>query len=609
MNYLCVMPRMVNEPGDGYYFMLGIAYVSGALKAAGFNVFALNLNHRAGEIKDILREEIEAHEIDAVLCGGLSFQFGLVESVLRAVKEIDPLILTIAGGGLITADPEAAMQALQYADIGVIGEGEVTIIELAHLLNNDMPDFKNLPGIIFNSAGAWVISPLRPDIDDIDSIPFPDYEGFGISEYLKISPSSCGVNDKNTIFFLTSRSCPYRCTFCFHPTGHKYRVRSLDSIFAELDWLTSRHIIHTLYISDELFSDNIERVREFCKRIKPYGIQWQAQFSARNITPELIDILKDGGCVDMTFGVESADNTILKSMRKGLTIEKITDTLEMVHKKGMALVGSLIFGDIAETRETAQHSIDWAIAHPEYGITLAMIRVFPGTYIYKYACENGLIRDRVKFLRDGCPQINISKMNDTEFSEVIQLTRGVLVNQYAKLKNVTMTHLDAARFDIAGDCVKCGKRNLWQAVNVLRPGNYLSCRYCGQSHPVYIEQRADIETNVKQLIERYGKLAVWGVNYIAIDLFKHSKALRDARIYPIDISENVQKSKLFGRRIYSPDVIRDENIPAVIIALPHYYTLISGTIRDGYPGVQPIDICSLFESRPPNKLEAGYTWD
>src|SRR5512147_442077 len=107
MNYLCVMPRLVETIGDGYNLPLGIMYVSAAMKRAGFEVYTLNLNHHEGAVIDLIREQVEAHHIDCVLCGGLSFQFWTVYAVFKAAKEINPNIVTIAGGGMITGDPEA----------------------------------------------------------------------------------------------------------------------------------------------------------------------------------------------------------------------------------------------------------------------------------------------------------------------------------------------------------------------------------------------------------------------------------------------------------------------------------------------------------------------
>jgi len=112
------------------------------------------------------------------------------------------------------------------------------------------------------------------------------------------------------------------------PSGQKFRQRSLDSVFSEIDYLVSRYGVKYLSIQDELFCHSVERVREFCKRIRPYNIRWLAQFRVTDVTPELVAMLKEAHCATMAFGIESADNRVLKSMKKQITIEQTERALE-----------------------------------------------------------------------------------------------------------------------------------------------------------------------------------------------------------------------------------------------------------------------------------------
>ncbi|MFH1355417.1 MAG: cobalamin-dependent protein, partial [Candidatus Omnitrophota bacterium] len=214
LNYLLIMPRLIQNLGDGYSFPLGIAYISSSMKKAGFNVRTINLNHRKGEVLEIIKEEIEANKTDVIATGGLSFQYSTVKNIVEAAKRADNKIITIVGGGIITGDPEPAMEALEYADIGVIGEGEVTVNQLSNALENG-EKLSGINGIIFKRNNGYVATGKRKEIEDIDALPWPDYSGFQIEEYLRSTPPGIsGLNRKNTIFMLASRSCPYNCTFC-----------------------------------------------------------------------------------------------------------------------------------------------------------------------------------------------------------------------------------------------------------------------------------------------------------------------------------------------------------------------------------------------------------
>lgn len=605
LNYLLVMPRLVQNAGDGYSFPLGIAYISASLKKAGYNVFTLNLNHLDGKVQDLIKAEIALKKIDVVATGGLSFQYSTIRRVIEAAKTADDKIITIVGGGIISGDPEPAMKALEYADFGVIGEGEITISELGAVLERG-GEPAGVDGLIFKSDGHYVTTSPRRELENIDSLPWPDYQGFGIDKYLKSNPPGIsGLNRKNIIFMLASRSCPYNCTFCFHTAGRRYRQRSLDDFFAELDHLVSLYQIDFICLADELFARKIERVREFCQRIKAYKIKWWAQFRVDDITPELLAVLKDGGCEVMSFGLESADNRVLKSMRKYTTVEQIERTLRLVYESGISLEGAFIFGDIEETYETASNTLKWWREHSEYRITLNLITVYPGSYLYQYACEKRIIRDKVQFLKEGCPQINVSKLTDRQLSELIWQFMEAPVSQIKTLSSVDLTSVDykTGRIGVSGKCVTCGQQNNWDNIKLFTM-NFLPCQKCGQKYnvPLPPQLRTNIENNVNKLVAEYGKVAVWGINYHSADLFNNSPVLQNGSIFPVDISETKRKMALYGRQIFAPQIINDEGIRAVIVAIPVYFTQIASQIESGHKKVvQVVDICSLTD--PDYRLE------
>lgn len=147
MKYLMVMPRIVSKVGDAYQFPLGLPYVSAALKQADIDVLTVNLNQIEGTVEDILIEKIESKNIDVVMTGGLSFQYWPIYQILEIVKKHTDA-LTVVGGGIISSDPDAAIKALEYVDIAVVGEGEITAVELCKALNENK-ELKDVQGIIW----------------------------------------------------------------------------------------------------------------------------------------------------------------------------------------------------------------------------------------------------------------------------------------------------------------------------------------------------------------------------------------------------------------------------------------------------------------------------
>lgn len=598
LNFLLVMPRLMQSVGDGYVFPLGIAYISSSLKKAGFKVHTLNLNHCEGDVADIIRDEIVKECIDVVATGGLSPQFHLVKSVVDAAKDANPQIINVVGGGLISADPEIAMEALEFADYGVIGEGELTMCELAHTLEQG-GEVLNVAGLVVKKEGDYLQTKRRKDIEDISSIPWPDYEGFDIEKYLEVpSANFAGVNKNRVICMLGSRSCPYRCTFCFHTNGHRYRQRSLDDFFAELDYLMSRYNIEYISMADELFAPELDRAQEFCDRIKKYNIPWYADFRVDKITSELLQVLKDGGLDVMFFGLESADNRILKSMRKNITIEQIEASLKMVHEFGLAIYGCFIFGDVEETVESSEKTIQWWQSHPEYNIHLTLVKPFPGSHIYEYACEKGLIPDRVKYLKDGCPQVNISKLDENEFSDIVRyISEAQSLMKTIDDIEVMWVDPQMGRQTISGVCSNCSEKNIWENMKLFA-NDYISCHACGQKYDIPCPKPLlkNMDKSIAVILEHYGKVAIWGMTLTIMDLFRHSKMLHDPDVFPVDIAENKWKMDIQGKKIHAPTVINEENIPVVVVAVPSHGGQISCQVRENHSHVLKIlDICQLVD--------------
>lgn len=600
LNFLLVMPRLVQSVGDGYVFPLGIAYISSSMKKAGFNVFTLNLNHCEGDIYEIIKDKIKENNINVVATGGLSPQYHLVKSVIEAAKKTNKKIITVVGGGIISAEADVAMEALKYADFGVIGEGELSMCELAKAME-DSEDYSKIDGIIFKQKSKYIKTKVRQDIQDINNIPWPDYDGFDIKKYLDVPPAGhAGLSKGRAVCMLGSRSCPYLCTFCFHTNGFKYRKRSLDDFFAELDYLVNNYNIEYISMADELFAPDLERVKEFCTRIKKYGIRWHADFRIDRITPEMLTILKDSGLDVMFFGLESADNNILKSMHKDNTIENTERVLKMVYDSGIPMYGCFIFGDIEETVETANKTLKWWREHPEYFIHLTLIRPYPGTFIYKYARKNGIIKDPIKYLKDGCPQLNISKLNDDEFSDIVRQTSEVLkANKLPESVKLLSYNPNLGRQTISGTCFKCKKKNTWDNIKLFAI-DYIHCSKCGQKYdiPYPIELRKNIDKNVSKLLEKYKKISLWGMTFPVMDLIKESKVLPNKNVFLVDISESKSKTNICKKTISTPEIIRKENIKVVIVGVPPHFAQIFSQAKENYTKVEKIiDICSLTEKK------------
>ena len=219
-------------------------------------------------------------------------------------------------------------------DYAVIGEGEITDVELIQTLMAHQ-DVSKVKGIVYKTKDGYKQTAPREQIEDLDSIKFPSYEGFDMEIFLDSQRVSdeyySAYSDRPRIMpIILGRSCPYQCKFCFHPVGNKYRMRSRDNFFMELDRHVQMYAPTCLLITDELFSSSLERVYEFCARIKPYRLNWVVHMRVVIISKEILEVMKEAGCYSISYGLESFSPTVLKNMRKYIST-KISFT-QITHK-------------------------------------------------------------------------------------------------------------------------------------------------------------------------------------------------------------------------------------------------------------------------------------
>ena len=582
LNYLIVMPKITKDINEWYTLPLGIMYISSYMKNSGFNVFTINLNHKEGELEDILKNEVEKNDINVVLTGGLSGQYVAIKDIVDAINKIDNNIITLVGGGIVTSNPEVAMKALENCDFGIIGEGELTVVDLCSSIEKGKK-FEDVNGIIFKKNDKYIITERRVEISNLDSIPFPDYEGFELEKVLDTFSDLNGVCQKGVITMSAGRSCPFKCTFCFHSSGEKYRQRSLNSFFKELDWLIEKYEIKFIYVADELFSYSEDRVAEFCERITRYNIKWMINLRVTDVTEKMVKLLKENNCIAISFGLESADNKILTSMKKFTTIEQIEKALKIVNDYKLRIVGNFIFGDIEETIETAKNTLNWWKENIRYGINLVFVRSYPGTEIYKYAVDKGLIKDEIMYLKEGCPVLNISKMNNEErFWLADQINKSLQLEK--EPKDIVLENIDFNKNIVSFSC-KCEFCNTTNYINDLPLFimHRLNCVRCARRYkvPVFEDIKNSIEINTQKILDKYGKVAFWGMDTYFLEIVKESSIIiKNDKIFFIDMSEMKQCSEFNGKKVFNPNILNEENINCVIVAVPRFYASVEKNIND-----------------------------
>ncbi len=219
----------------------------------------------------------------------------------------------------------------------------------------------------------------------------------------------------------------------------------------------------------------------------------------------------------MAPGIESASNAVLKSMGKNMSFAQIADGLERAHAAGLKNQGVFIFGDPAETYETAMETIDWWKAHPQYNIYATPVFCFPGSAVYKKAVAEGLIEDPLEYIENGCPPINLSKIPADRYEEIMRLLAEHNRDIIEAWPVFAYTSIDAdpgrrMTHSFRAVCGCCGRESVFERTR-LYDTQWLACRHCETRHqlPPLLDVAPNIQKNLAALLAEYGQVAFWGI--------------------------------------------------------------------------------------------------
>ncbi len=377
-----------NIEGDFLCIPYGLLSLAAQAMHAGHEVKIFNLSNF-----DWPRVESLLSELDADVFGLTCFTSNRrgVDVVSRHIRQFHPSAHIVVGGPHATALPVETLQHYKAIDTVVIGEGEVTFMELLRCLETNEPT-EGLPGTAWqdsddiNNIKKIQVAQPRPRIDDLDSlVPIQDY----FSHYM----------------ILTSRGCPGKCSFCASNAmwGKKVSFHSEDYVLDNIEKTLPQRPTRTLAFKDDTFTANRPRAMRICKGIVDRGLNflWSCDTRADVLNEEMLREMRLAGCQMISLGVESASPKILENIGKHVTPDKVLAATNMAKKYGIEVRYYMIAGNRGETGATFKESLDFIdVAKPDKYL-FSVLSIFPGTADFEYVtalpnyvtaepCEKGL---------------------------------------------------------------------------------------------------------------------------------------------------------------------------------------------------------------------------
>ncbi len=363
---------------------LGIARLAAVLRKKGVSVDILDCTFESGY--EVVLEKLKEVNPKIVGLSILTPYYPNALKIAGMVKEFNKDITVLAGGAHPTCLPERTL-AEKDIDIVVIQEAEVTIGELYDTLMNK-GDLSKVDGICFEKDGKPFRTKDRAYIEDLDSIPLPARDLLPMEKYFanKTGRMRWSVPQPSTSLMAT-RGCPYNCTFCAtkYIFSKKVRYRSVENIMKEVRELKEKYGIKGIFLADDTFTIRKEWLREMCEGFKKEGIKWFCATRVNLIDKEKLQMMKDGGCALISFGIESGNQSTLDNiLKKGITLEQIRKAYAMAKEVGIPAHGTCMIGLPGETEEDMQRTIDFVLSLDAEAVQFSILTPYPGTEIYEY---------------------------------------------------------------------------------------------------------------------------------------------------------------------------------------------------------------------------------
>jgi len=451
----------------GLFLPFGMAYISAVMKANGFSVDCVDLH-----TEEILRREtldswqevnrFDLARYDVVAFGGTFLKFKELKIISGKIHALNKDVFQLAGGNMATIISQIILNQTHVKCV-CLYEGEETIIELLDALRSDK-DWRQTRGIQYlGEDGEPVQTPLRDKIKCLDAVPYPDREGWTFDVLRKAFPY--GSPGRYCAVMFGSRGCPFSCIFCNPISGRVVRSRSPEHIVAEIKYLKERWNIRYIRFFDEIFIGSRQKIKDLCERMlkEQLNVFWWCQTQIKLVDEGLLHLMKQAGCIEIGYGIESGSNIILAEMNKGITKEMAKEIVEMTNRVGIKPSLNLITGTPSETPQTLQETKEFLISLNHINWTqvptIDFIIPIPNTKLYAMAKEGGIIKDEEKYLTEDMfmmdkysKTVNLTQMADKDFFSLVALcNREVRVDFYRKhffKRLLSALSLDHVRLDM-----------------------------------------------------------------------------------------------------------------------------------------------------------------
>lgn len=363
------------------------------------------------EVKNIIKKE----QPDVVGVSVFTTFAASAFNVARIVKKIVPKAKVIFGGPHAYVKAREVLEICEDVDFVVSGEGEEALVELLKHLEEKKPLLNTILGLSYRKFRKIISNKPRPLVKDIDRFSIPDRS-------LLFNEKKYSSEDMGLI--MTSRGCPYRCTYCASVKGLTYR--SIDNVITEIKMIKNKYGTTQFTFKDDSFTVDKKRVKELCNKLleEKIKIKWECNTRVNLINEDLLDIMKKAGCNFIKVGIESGSDKVLKIMNKGITKNQCRKAARLLRKSGIHWTGYFMMGVVGETEKDIYQTLDFVKELKPNSALIGVYEPFPGTVMFEEGIKRKLVKEKMS-LKDFYTILpnNYYKMDPKIQSDIISLEK------------------------------------------------------------------------------------------------------------------------------------------------------------------------------------------
>jgi len=395
-------------------------------------------------------KEIAALKPDVLGITAVTISVFNAAAICQAVKKKSLGILCVIGGHHFTSVPRETMERFPSFDMGIMGEGEEPILDLMNALSEDKWKEKalHMKSLVLRDNGDIVVNERRERLKDLDSLPMPAFDLLpDLSKYY--SPPVHTVKRFPACNLVTSRGCPGKCTFCDRSVyGNKGACFSAEYVMRMIKILHNDYGINEIQFRDDNFLVFRKRLLELCRMLQEEKLDlvWTCLGRVDMVTPHVLEEMSKAGCWQMWFGLESGDNEILKTIKKGITTDQTEKAVRQCRDAGIQPCGSFIIGNPGETAKTIKKTIKFAKKLPLAEAHCCFLSPFPGSELYNDWEKYGSFDKNWRTLHGWAPVFVPTGMTSEElvkfnkkFFQGFYFRPRIVISYLSKIK--TLNHL------------------------------------------------------------------------------------------------------------------------------------------------------------------------